>query len=81
MKIILLDGHFDEMSFLNIPPFILPYIWYTRIAIKDSMHDFIYLTINEYRKNSLKTKALKNAGILILKGNITMIKHTNFLMS
>ncbi len=68
MKIVLLDGYVDEPSCLGVPPFISPYVRYTAGAIKDSGHDFIYLTIDEYRKNSAKTKALKNANLLIIIG-------------
>jgi radical SAM superfamily enzyme with C-terminal helix-hairpin-helix motif len=68
MRIILLDGYVDEPSCLGVPPFISPYVRYTAGAIKDSGHDFIYLTIDEYRKNSPKTKVLKNANLLIIIG-------------
>lgn len=68
MKIVLLDGYVDEPSCLGVPPFISPYVRYTAGAIKDSGHDFIYLTIDEYRKNSQKTKTMKNANLLIIIG-------------
>jgi len=68
MKIVLLDGYVDEPSCLGVPPFISPYVRYTAGAIKDSGHDFIYLTIDEYRKNSLKTKTMKNTNLLVIIG-------------
>ncbi len=68
MKIVLLDGYVDEPSCLGVPPFISPYVRYTAGAIKDSGHDSIYLTIDEYRKNSPKTKAFKNSNLLIIIG-------------
>ncbi|MEE9150258.1 MAG: radical SAM protein [Thermoplasmata archaeon] len=68
MKIILLDGYVDEPSCLGVPPFISPYVRYTAGAIRDSGHDLIYMTIDEYRKNSPKTKALKSANLLIIIG-------------
>lgn len=68
MKIILLDGYVDEPSCLGVPPFISPYIRYVAGAIADCGHDFVYLTIDEYRKNSPKTKTMRNAKMLIIIG-------------
>jgi radical SAM superfamily enzyme with C-terminal helix-hairpin-helix motif len=68
MKIVILDGYVDEPSCLGVPPFISPYIRYTAGAIKDAGHDFIYLTIDEYRKSSLKIKAMKKANLIIIIG-------------
>lgn len=68
MKIVLLDGYVDEPSCLGVPPFISPYVRYMAGAIKDSDNDFTYLTIDEYRSNSPKKKAIQKAEILIIIG-------------
>jgi radical SAM superfamily enzyme with C-terminal helix-hairpin-helix motif len=68
MKIILLDGYVDEPSCLGVPPFISTYIRYTAGAITDTGNEYTYLTIDEYRNNSPKTKAMKNANLLVIIG-------------
>jgi radical SAM superfamily enzyme with C-terminal helix-hairpin-helix motif len=68
MRIVLLDCYVDEPSCLGVPPYISPYVRYVAGAIMDSGHDFVYLTIDEYRKGSEKVKALKNANLLIIIG-------------
>lgn len=68
MSIVLLDGYIDEPSCLGVPPFISPYVRYIAGAILDSKNDFTYLTIDEYRKNSPKTRALSKAKLLIIIG-------------
>ncbi|UCE39433.1 MAG: radical SAM protein [Thermoplasmata archaeon] len=68
MYIVLLDGYVDEPSCLGVPPFISPYVRYTAGAIKEAGHEFTYLTIDEYRNNSPKNKALKNAKLLAIIG-------------
>ncbi len=66
MRIVLLDCYVDEPSCLGVPPYISPYVRYTAGAIKDSGHDFLYMTIDEYRRGSEKLKAMN-------KGNLTVI--------
>lgn len=68
MNIVLLDGYVDEPSCLGVPPFISPYVRYAAGAISDCGHDYTYITIDEFRNNSSKVKALKKSNLLILIG-------------
>jgi radical SAM superfamily enzyme with C-terminal helix-hairpin-helix motif len=68
MNIVLLDGYVDEPSCLGVPPFISPYVRYAAGAISDCGHDYTYITIDEYRSNSPKTKALNKSNLLIIIG-------------
>jgi radical SAM superfamily enzyme with C-terminal helix-hairpin-helix motif len=68
MKIVLLDGYVDEPSCLGVPPYISPYVRYVAGAISDCGHEYTYLTIDEYRSNSPKTKALNISNLLIVIG-------------
>jgi radical SAM superfamily enzyme with C-terminal helix-hairpin-helix motif len=68
MKIVLLDGYVDEPSCLGVPPFISPYVRYAAGAILNCGQEYTYLTMDEYRENSLKIKALKKSNLLIIIG-------------
>lgn len=68
MKIILLDCYVDEPSCLGVPPFISPYVRYSAGAIEDTEHDYTYITMDEYRRKSKKTKTFMTANLLIIIG-------------
>lgn len=64
--ITILDGYVDEPSCLGVPPYISPMVRYIYGAIKDAGFVPNYLTIDEYRNNSPKTKNLLRSKLLII---------------
>ena len=64
--ITILDGYVDEPSCLGVPPYISPIARYIYGAVKDAGFKPNYLTIDEYRNKSPKTKNLKNSKILVI---------------
>ncbi len=64
--IFVLDGYVDEPSCLGVPPYISPIVRYVAGAIRDTKNDFVYLTIDEHRKNPEKIEKIKKSDLLIL---------------
>jgi radical SAM superfamily enzyme with C-terminal helix-hairpin-helix motif len=66
MLITLIDGYTDEPSCLGVPPYIAPYPRYLWGAVKDAGHDLNYLTIDEFRMGSEKSRILDRSQMLII---------------
>ncbi len=66
MLITLIDGYTDEPSCLGVPPYLAPYPRYLCGAVKDAGHDLNYLTIDELRMGSEKSKILDRSQMLII---------------
>ncbi len=64
--IFVLDGYVDEPSCLGVPPYISPIVRYVAGAIRDTKNGFVYLTIDEHRKNPEKIDKIKKSDLLIL---------------
>ena len=66
MLVTILDGYIDEPSCLGIPPYISPYVRYAAGAIKDTGHDYQYITIDQWRKG----QKIKGRVLLIITGAV-----------
>jgi len=51
MRVGILDGYVDEPSCLGVPPYISPYPRYIAGMLKDLGYNYVYKTIDEFRKN------------------------------
>ena len=68
MKFTILDCYVDEPACLGVPPYLSPYPRYLAGAIEDAGHEYIYLTIDEYRRNSDKVAWISECDALVLLG-------------
>jgi radical SAM superfamily enzyme with C-terminal helix-hairpin-helix motif len=68
MKIIILDGYVDEPSCLGVPPYISPYVRYLAGAVQDAGFEYTYITIDEFRRGSIKIKKMNKAQLLVIVG-------------
>lgn len=68
----ILDGYVDEPACLGVPPYISPYI--RTVAGALAAHGFTtrYLTIDELRKDPLRTAGLNTADLLVMIAGVTV---------
>jgi radical SAM superfamily enzyme with C-terminal helix-hairpin-helix motif len=67
-----LDGYVDEPACLGVPPYISPYI--RTVAGAFIAHGYIvrYLTIDQLRKDPLRTAELNKAAVLVMIAGVTV---------
>jgi radical SAM superfamily enzyme with C-terminal helix-hairpin-helix motif len=68
----ILDGYVDEPACLGVPPYMSPYI--RTVAGALGSHDFRvrYLTIDQLRKEPLRTADLNKAALLVMIAGVTV---------
>jgi radical SAM superfamily enzyme with C-terminal helix-hairpin-helix motif len=68
----ILDGYVDEPACLGVPPYISPYI--RTVAGALAAHGFVvrYLTIDQLRKEPMRTVALNAADLLVMIAGVTV---------
>ncbi len=71
MKIVILDGYVDEPSNFGVPPYISPYPRYLAGAIRDTGHEYEYVTIDQVREG----RPLKGDVLSIISGPIVPGKY------
>ncbi len=68
----ILDGYVDEPACLGVPPYISPYIRTVAGALLSRGYDVRYLTIDQLRKDPLRTAGLNKAGLLVMIAGVTV---------
>ena len=68
----ILDGYVDEPACLGVPPYISPYIRTVAGALIAHGYDVRYLTIDQLRKDPLRTAELNKAGVLVMIAGVTV---------
>ena len=68
----ILDGYVDEPACLGVPPYISPYIRTVAGALADHGYTARYLTIDQLRKDPLRTADLNAADLLIMIAGVTV---------
>jgi radical SAM superfamily enzyme with C-terminal helix-hairpin-helix motif len=69
---VILDGYVDEPACLGVPPYISPYIRTTAGALLFRGYAVRYLTIDQLRKEPLRTQELNRADILVMITGVTV---------
>jgi radical SAM superfamily enzyme with C-terminal helix-hairpin-helix motif len=68
----ILDGYVDEPACLGVPPYISPYIRTVAGALLSNNFDVRYLTIDQLRKEPLRTADLNKADLLVMIAGVTV---------
>ncbi len=68
----ILDGYVDEPACLGVPPYISPYIRTVAGALADHGYTARYLTIDQLRKDPLRTADLNAADLLVMIAGVTV---------
>ena len=68
----ILDGYVDEPACLGVPPYISPYIRTVAGALIAHGHTVGYLTIDQLRKDPLRTADLNKASLLVMIAGVTV---------
>ncbi len=71
MKVVILDGYVDEPSNFGVPPYISPYPRYLVGAVRDTGHDWEYVTIDQARAG----RPLRGDVLAIISGPIVPGKY------
>src|SRR6267143_6517621 len=71
MKVVILDGYVDEPSNFGVPPYISPYPRYLVGAVRDTGHDWEYVTIDQVRAG----RPLRGGILAIISGPIVPGKY------
>jgi radical SAM superfamily enzyme with C-terminal helix-hairpin-helix motif len=69
---VILDGYVDEPACLGVPPYISPYIRTVAGALSAHGHEVRYLTIDQLRKDPLRTAELNKASLLVMISGVTV---------
>jgi radical SAM superfamily enzyme with C-terminal helix-hairpin-helix motif len=69
---VILDGYVDEPACLGVPPYISPYIRTVAGALIAHGYDVAYLTIDQLRKEPLRTADLNRASVLVMIAGVTV---------
>jgi radical SAM superfamily enzyme with C-terminal helix-hairpin-helix motif len=69
---VILDGYVDEPACLGVPPYISPYIRTVAGALTANGYSARYLTIDQLRKDPLRTQELNDAGLLVMIAGVTV---------
>ncbi|HIP58326.1 MAG TPA: radical SAM protein [Archaeoglobus profundus] len=72
MKIAILDGYVDEPSCLGVPPYLAPYPRYIYGMIKELGFNILYVTIDQFRRNSELERKLENFDLVIIIAGIAV---------
>jgi radical SAM superfamily enzyme with C-terminal helix-hairpin-helix motif len=68
----ILDGYVDEPACLGVPPYISPYIRTVAGALIAHGHTPGYLTIDQLRKDPMRTADLNKADLLVMIAGVTV---------
>jgi radical SAM superfamily enzyme with C-terminal helix-hairpin-helix motif len=68
----ILDGYVDEPACLGVPPYISPYIRTVAGALLEHRFTVRYLTIDQLRKEPLRTAELNKASLLVMIAGVTV---------
>jgi radical SAM superfamily enzyme with C-terminal helix-hairpin-helix motif len=68
----ILDGYVDEPACLGVPPYISPYIRTVAGALLSHNYTVRYLTIDQLRKDPLRTAELNKASLLVMIAGVTV---------
>src|SRR5512137_439762 len=68
----ILDGYVDEPACLGVPPYISPYIRTVAGALLSHGYSVRYITIDQLRKQPLRTADLKKADLLVMIAGVTV---------
>jgi radical SAM superfamily enzyme with C-terminal helix-hairpin-helix motif len=68
----LLDGYVDEPACLGVPPYISPYIRTIAGALLEHRYAVRYITIDQLRKDPLRTAELNKALLLVMIAGVTV---------
>jgi len=68
----ILDGYVDEPACLGVPPYISPYIRTVAGALIAHGHDVRYLTIDQLRKDPLRTVELNKVSLVVMIAGVTV---------
>lgn len=69
---VILDGYVDEPACLGVPPYLSPYIRTVAGALLSYAYTVKYLTIDQLRKDPLRTAELNAAGLLVMIAGVTV---------
>lgn len=68
----ILDGYVDEPACLGVPPYISPYIRTVAGALASHGYTVRYLTIDQLRKDPMRTVDLNAASVLVMIAGVTV---------
>lgn len=68
----ILDGYVDEPACLGVPPYLSPYIRTVAGALIQHRYTVRYLTIDQLRKEPLRTAELNKASLLVMIAGVTV---------
>ena len=68
----ILDGYVDEPACLGVPPYLSPYIRTVAGALLEHRFTVRYLTIDQLRKEPLRTADLNKASLLVMIAGVTV---------
>ena len=68
----ILDGYVDEPACLGVPPYISPYIRTVAGALIAHGYTVRYLTIDQLRKDPMRTAELNRAALLVMIAGVTV---------
>jgi radical SAM superfamily enzyme with C-terminal helix-hairpin-helix motif len=68
----ILDGYVDEPACLGVPPYISPYIRTVAGALLEHRFTVRYLTIDQLRKDALRTADLNKADLIVMITGVTV---------
>jgi radical SAM superfamily enzyme with C-terminal helix-hairpin-helix motif len=69
---VILDGYVDEPACLGVPPYISPYIRTVAGALIAHGYTVQYLTIDQLRRDPLRTAELNRANLLVMIAGVTV---------
>jgi len=68
----ILDGYVDEPACLGVPPYMSPYIRTVAGALLSHNYTVRYLTIDQLRKEPMRTADLNGAGLMVMIAGVTV---------
>ncbi len=69
---IIIDGYVDEPACLGVPPYISPYIRTVAGVLKEHGLSPEYVTIDQLRKDPMRTASLRNAKLIVMIAGVTV---------
>lgn len=69
---VIIDGYVDEPACLGVPPYISPYIRTVAGVLKEHGRSPEYVTIDQLRKDPLRTAALRDAKLVVMIAGVTV---------
>ncbi len=69
---VIIDGYVDEPACLGVPPYISPYIRTVAGVLKEHGLKPEYVTIDQLRKDPMKTASLRDAKLVVMIAGVTV---------